>query len=199
MSEAGDVKASCQNCGGNIEYPPEAAGMAVACPHCGLTTALPLQEAEEALRSGPPGEGGKRKAWLILGALLVLLAVAGGVGWLVQRRQPAPATTIGSTPAPAHPPRPLKSSNDLNVASIALERTAGGGLVYATGDAKNNSDYQRFGVKIELELLDGRGAKVGTATDYSPLIEPRGLWHFKALVLEPKTSSARLVNITEEE
>lgn len=173
--------------------------MAVACPHCGLTTALPLRETEEALRSGQRGGGGRRKAWLILGALPVLLAVAGGAGWLVRQRQPKPDTTLGNAPAPAHPPRPPKSSNDLNVAGIALERTAGGGLVYVTGETKNNSDYQRFGVKIELELLDGHGAKVGTATDYSPLIEPRGLWHFKALVLEPKTSSARLANITEEE
>ena len=199
MSEVGDLKCSCQHCGGNIEYPPEAAGMALPCPHCGLTTGLLPQEPEVMPTPVQSTAAGNRKAWLILMALLFLVAVAAGGGWLVQKRDSKSSAIRGEPRTHTTPSRPPKSSNDLNVASIGLEKTGGSGLVYATGEVKNNSDYQRFGVKIELELVDSRGLKVGTATDYTPLIEPRGVWHFKALVLEPKTGSARLAGLTEEE
>ena len=88
---------------------------------------------------------------------------------------------------------------DLKATDIRIERTGGSGLVYVVGDLRNDSDHQRFGVKIELELVNSQSAKVGTATDYLQLIEARAVWHFRALVLEPKTAGARLGRIQEAE
>jgi hypothetical protein len=34
------AKCSCQHCNGHIEFDPDQAGQTIACPHCGLETAL---------------------------------------------------------------------------------------------------------------------------------------------------------------
>ena len=39
-SETAYIKGGCTHCGGHIEFPREAVGAEVACPHCGATTAL---------------------------------------------------------------------------------------------------------------------------------------------------------------
>ncbi len=74
----------------------------------------------------------------------------------------------------------------------------GSKLVYATGTVKNESDAQRFGVRVEVDLLDATGEKVGTATDYAATIEPRATWRFRALIVERRATSAKLSKITED-
>ncbi len=105
---------------------------------------------------------------------------------------------VSPTKIPAQP-KSLKSPADLKVANITLERTKGTSLVYAVGNINNASDHQRFGVKVELEFFDAGGKKVGTSTDYLQILEPRKEWHFRALVLDAKTVSARLARIKEDE
>jgi hypothetical protein len=63
---------------------------------------------------------------------------------------------------------------------------------------KNLLDKQRFGVKLELELDDAAGQKIGLARDYQQILEPGGEWKFKAPVFESKASSARLASIHEQ-
>jgi len=89
--------------------------------------------------------------------------------------------------------------NDLVASDISLEKTAGTSLVYAVGTVKNPGKRQRFGVKVEIALLDAAGQKVGTATDYRPVLEPGGQWRFKALVVDSKAASAKLETITEDQ
>ena len=88
---------------------------------------------------------------------------------------------------------------DLKVGPITLEKARGSSLVHAVGVLKNDSDHQRFGVNIELELSDARGNKAGTARDYRTVIEPHQEWRFRALLLDSKAVSARLDRIREEE
>jgi hypothetical protein len=66
------------------------------------------------------------------------------------------------------------------------------------GTVTNPLDRQRFGVKVEIDLLDAAGNKVGTASDYAQVIEPKAAWHFKALVVAAKPAGAKLASITEE-
>jgi hypothetical protein len=47
--------------------------------------------------------------------------------------------------------------------------------------------------------LDGAGQKVGSATDYQQVIEPKGRWSFKALVVEKKAVAAKVVAINEQQ
>jgi hypothetical protein len=92
-----------------------------------------------------------------------------------------------------------KSVEDLKVSQIVLAKAKGGNLVYALGTLRNESDVQRFGVRLELDLLDSAGKKIGTSKDYARLIEPRKEWRFRALVLAPNSVSARVASIKEQE
>jgi hypothetical protein len=46
--------------------------------------------------------------------------------------------------------------------------------------------------------LDTNDQAIGSATDYQSVLEPRGEWRFKALVMESKAMSARLDSIGED-
>ena len=87
-------------------------------------------------------------------------------------------------------PKSPKSIDDLKPGTVTLEKAKAGNLTYAVGTIKNNSDQQRFGVKVELELTDARGNSAGKASDYTQVIEPHQEWRFRALVLDPKGAKA---------
>ena len=105
------------------------------------------------------------------------------------------------------PVKEPKSPNDLKVSALAIEKSKSSGkdkaktseLVYAVGTVKNDSDWQRFGVKVTCDLFDANGANLGTATDYLQILEPRKSWNFRALALDKKAVSARLTAIKEDE
>jgi len=59
-------------------------------------------------------------------------------------------------------------------------------------------ERQRFGVKIQFDLFDGSGQKIGSAKDYQQVIEPKGEWKFRALAVTSKAASAKVASITEE-
>ncbi|MSU35710.1 MAG: hypothetical protein EXS36_11490 [Pedosphaera sp.] len=183
MSETNFLKCSCDHCGGNIEFPTDGAGASTACPHCGKQTTLVAPE------SG--------NAWMGWGMGVVLFVALTGAGGMVYLRK-ASETKPAQIPVTASAPKRAKSLNDLKVGEIAFEETRGSKLIYVLGTVRNESDYQRFGVKVELNLLDRSERKVGTATDYVQILEPRKEWRFRALVLDASAASARLASIQEE-
>jgi hypothetical protein len=67
------------------------------------------------------------------------------------------------------------------------------------GTVRNDSDHQRFGVRLELDVFDGAGKRIGPAKDYVPVIEPHKEWRFRALVPFARTVSAKVAKITEQE
>ena len=117
-----------------------------------------------------------------------------------QAQPPAQEETDASAETPkSNAAAAPKSVEDFKVSKITLQKTPGSSLVYAIGTLRNNSDSQRFGVRIELDLLDATGKKIGSTKDYVKVIEPRREWRFRALVLAPKTASVRVGKINEEE
>lgn len=173
------------------------------------TTDAAEAESHEPARSRVP---------LVVGLVILLLAAAGGGWWWFNRNsagdtpapqapsfagkmaaidasepKPAPATPA----APASPPAP-KSIDDLKAGAVTLEKARSGSLVYAVGTVRNESDHQRFGVKVELEFTDAQGRPAGKATDYTQVIEPRKEWRFRALVLDAKAASGRVAVIKED-
>jgi hypothetical protein len=91
------------------------------------------------------------------------------------------------------------AGDGLSVSAVTLEKAAGTSLIYAVGAIKNTSIRQRFGLKVELELSDGGGQKIGTASDYRQVLEPGAQWRFKALVVDSKAASAKLTSIKEDQ
>ena len=176
--------------------------MAVSCPHCGQKTELSIPVAHSATNDGTKP---KSFAVRIITALFILVAagVAGFVYWQ-KRKIPAvadrPSTNaVVKAQVPVAPKPGFFLTNRLALGTITLEKAKNSSVVYALGQIKNESDEQRFGLKVELDLLDSSGSKIGTATDYISILEPRKGWNFRALVLERRAVSARLASIKEDQ
>jgi hypothetical protein len=202
------LKGACQNCGNNIEFPEAGLGSTVECPHCGQRTALVLP--------GGPGRFLRKMPGLRLPILIggaVVLAAMGFWYFLPPREKPevrvasdrsdkeaahSPGKAAAQEPGEAGLKR-NKSPADLKAGEIGLEITKGSSLIYAVGAITNDSDFQRFGVKVTLNLIDQKGAKVGTTRDYIGILEPHQAWQFRALITDPKAVTAALDSIKEED
>jgi hypothetical protein len=152
--------------------------------------------------------------------VIVILLLAGaiaGIVFFLQRNKSSAATTLppstnaipGSitnlttdtsvTPTAQPPPKPVKSLDDLKSSEVIFEKTKGSSLVYASGTITNASDFQRFGIRVELDVFNPKGARIGSAQDYTDLIEPRQEWRFRALLPDPKAASAKIASIKEDQ
>jgi hypothetical protein len=218
MQEADYLKCPCKECGNNIEYPISAARTTVVCPHCGQWTELlgpETESKEEGVRIG--------MVPLIGGVVVLISIIGGGVWWKHKPRSPADNTAGNpppkivaapipkpappridpsnqvATPAPPKGPPKAKSPDDLKIGDIELEKTKGSSLVYAIGAVTNDSEYDRYGVRVELDLLNNKDVKIGTAKDYKDYLGPHQNWQFHALIPEPKTVKAKLASIKEDQ
>jgi hypothetical protein len=203
MSNHNFVKGACHRCAGPFDFPAEAAGETIACPHCGEPTELVAPSKIKRLG---------RLGWAVGAMLFIVLAVLAAT-WH-HRHQPAragdpqsqaipvAAAITSSVPKAAdegmtNPPDEVLT-NEFAVSTVTLEKTAGSSLVYVTGKIRNLSSRQRFGVKVEFGLFDAKDRAVGRATDYQPVLDPQGDWHFRALVMESNAESARFTSIRED-
>jgi len=176
--------------------------MAVDCPHCGWQTELSVPE--PARSEEPAAKKRRALGWKM--ALILVFSTATAIGlsqWQKGKaHRLAPSQVISSsnsTVIAKTAAGPNFSTNDLSISSITLEKAKAGSVVYAVGTIKNELDRQRFGVRVELDLFDGDGVKIGTAPDYLSILEPKKEWRFKALVLEKKATSAKLAAIKSSE
>jgi hypothetical protein len=145
-------------------------------------------------------------------AAIVVVAAGAGVYWHWQRpKGEPPAASAASQPGPASiaipkpaapvvavPVAPPDPWHGLMGGPISLEKAGDGRLVYAVGKLRNASDHQRFGVKVELDVFDAGNKKVGTATDYTPTIDPGKEWKFRALVIDRAAATAKLASVKED-
>ena len=207
MSQTKYLKGECRECGGHLEFPVETVGMTIDCPHCGKPTEL-------LLRAPPEEPSVPRKAilWTVIAVVILGLGLAGAF-WALNRAQklasrqnakgPGLQSAAADTNAVAeHLAAAVEqdpaSKAGFRIGAIQLEKTSGSSVVHAVGTLTNPANRQRFGVKVEIDLLDSAGKKLGTATDYQSVIEPNGQWEFKALVVDAKSVSARLASISED-
>lgn len=211
MKDSQDLIGPCQHCGGPIEFPETDAGSTVICPHCGKET---LVSTESEFTGPPPRSGSNAVAIFTCFAVVGLALMATGALIIIKQKKnhaaqteanqtPSTPTNITSSTATqtvaAAASKPAKALSDLKVGEFKLEKTKGSSLVYVTGTLKNDSDYQRFGVKIQFDLFNRNQTNVGTAQDYIGILEPRHDWQFRALVTDPKAVSAQVASIKEEE
>jgi DNA-directed RNA polymerase subunit RPC12/RpoP len=182
------VQIDCGNCAGAVEAPRASAGTTVACPHCSAEILIPPRS----------------RALELWSVLAVVLIVGGAFGYVQMRNKPKPPVAVAAAPAPTNAPPPAaakpKSLEDLKVGRIEIDQPKGSGLRYAVGTLKNESDYPRYGITVELALFDQRGQELSKkAPDYLQMLQPRKEWRFRALVLDSKAVSAKVASIREEE
>ena len=204
MNRTKHLKGHCQSCGGHIELPAEAVGLSLDCPHCGKATEL--------LLAAPPEEPmvpRRTIVWAVVTVFILLLGLAAALVALNRAERKAAAKQQTGKPSHAGsgvnaqdtlpPGQPdLVTRAGFSASEITLQKLPDSGLVYALGTLTNASARQRFGVKVNLDLFDAGGQKVGGATDYQPMIEPNGQWRFKALVVERKAATAKITAVQEE-
>jgi hypothetical protein len=207
------LKGPCGQCGSNIEFPAELVGTVAECPHCGKSTELLL-----AVPKQEPALPRRVIVWTVVSVVILGLGLAGAM--VALRRAERLAASHKQEP-PAAPPQadtndaaavgPASASTNaapapgaeqpppFEVSEITLEKAPGTSLIHAVGTVLNPLDKQRFGVKVEIDLLNAAGKKVGTASDYAQVIEPKAAWHIKALVVAAKPANAKLASIKEDQ
>ena len=197
------LKGECQHCAGHIEFPADAIGLVAPCPHCRQQTEL--------LLPAPKVEPTVPLRAIVWTAVSILVLCAGLFACLVAlkraehlaaaRKSVAPSTRAQSnSPAPESAgPSDTSVQSGFAASPVNIEKTPGTSLTYAVGTIRNNENRQRFGVKVELDLFDASGQKIGTAKDYQQLLEPNAQWAFKALVVPAATASAKVAAIKEDQ
>jgi hypothetical protein len=177
--------------------------MTAECPHCSQETEL--------LLARPKDEGGIPKriiAWTVVTALVL----GGGLGaaiyalkraerWAEGKRQAiTPVQTSNAAvanPVEPPPPDPIAQAG-FRVSEIKLEKE--NSVVHATGTLENVSTNVRYGVRIEFDVLDSDGKKIGTTFDMNrETIDPKAKWTFHALVLGKKAASVRATKVSEQQ
>jgi hypothetical protein len=193
------LKCCCLHCQGNIEFPADAIGATIDCPHCGAKTELYLPEPVSTDSSSK-----KPLVVAIFGLLIVGVGLAAAFSALNTAKKMAlkKQEAARAAAAPAHPPgppQPPPPKDGFSTSLIELEKTPGSSLVHAVGTVTNDLKKQRFGVKIEIELLDAAGKTIGTAKDYTKVLDENAEWHFHALVMNAKADSAKLAWVKEDQ
>lgn len=196
------LKCHCQNCGGYIEFPVEAIGQTVECPHC--QAPVELEPAEPAPKP------------LVLPyaiAAVVFLLIAIGAAFLAKKYAPKASSEsatqtntssnvdsqkLSETNALQQPEAIQPGLRDLKPSKVKLEKSRESSLIYAVGTVANESAQQKFGVKVTLAIFDKSGNDIGTASDYKAVLEPHDTWTFRALVNDPNAAKAKITQITEQ-
>lgn len=197
MMQTKKLLGECQHCGKPIEFDAAVVGTTAECPYCGQPTELML--------ALPPETASPwRTKALVLGVVLLVIVVGGVGGTMLalkrarrmaaQQQEAAVKTTL---PPPSKPGDPFAAAG-FRVSPVTLEKGEGSSIVYAVGMIGNTTGRQRFGVRVELELLDAGSNKVGNASDYRATLDPNADWRFRALVVDRKATSARVVTIKED-
>jgi hypothetical protein len=151
---------------------------------------------------------GKRGVSATLIVAFVLIAAGGGAAfWFLGKGRPSsippPAAVAEPVRAETPPPKPVAPVpppdpwHGLMAGPISIEKAPNSHLVYAVGELRNTSNRERFGVKVELDVLDADNDKIGTATDYADSIDPGKKWKFKALVTDRAAVAAKLAVVKE--
>ena len=196
MLKIKNLHGQCQHCGGPIEFHAESAGSTADCPHCNQPTELFL---ETPLDEGSPLRT-KVIAFTIIASIILIAGLVGSSMALKRAKRMRAdhdlALAQSATVAPSKPADPF-AKDGFRVAPVSLDKGSGTSLVYAIGSIANTTTRQRFGVKVEIELLDGAGNKVGVASDYQKVIEANAEWKFRALVVEKKAVSAKVITVSE--
>jgi hypothetical protein len=175
------------------------AGMKIDCPHCHFATLLP------AAAPAAPAVAPRRSPLPQVLAIVIVLGAAGYGLWHSRAQPPPPA------PLPPQPVlRPTVTASNaatalvvnqwhgMEAGSVTLEKATQGNLVYAVGKVHNTTAQQKFGVKVQVDLFDGQGVKIGSANDYAASLDAGKDWHFRALVVDHGAVKARIADITED-
>ncbi len=184
MSQTKRLLGLCHECGGPISFPAELIGTMTQCPRCGKQTELFLAPSPEDSSLARKG-----KIWAVIAAVILIVGVGGPLVGLKRFEKWAANRKLQATG--------MAARAGLGVSTIALEKASADATAEAVGSLTNMTDRRRFGVKVEIDLVDASGLRTGGAIAAIDVIEPRAVWVFRVPVSDPKAVSARLASFKE--
>ncbi len=175
----GYLTGACSHCGGRLEFPVDLVGTMAACPHC-------HQHTELLLESPSSEETVSRKAvvWAVVGAMVLILGLGvplWGLRWASRHRQ-----QLAAQIAPG-----------LECSALIVEKSPDASTVNVSGELGNNSDRKRTGIRMQFNLYDATGRKVGTGAAFQSALDPGARAQFKVSAAMPQATSARVISIRE--
>jgi DNA-directed RNA polymerase subunit RPC12/RpoP len=201
MEPGSYFKTTCAHCGGHIEAPSEGEGVWIRCPHCGEKTQL----TETPTTTTQIASAKKSMVWIWIVVLAVVVVGAGaGLALFKRSRSNTPQTPTNVEAAKAVPARVVQQEPEpdlwkgLKPGPVTIEKSSKSRLVYAFVTIRNDTNKQKFGVKVTLDILDAQGEKLGTTGDYTQFIDAHKEWTAKAIVAFPKAATAKIASISEE-
>jgi hypothetical protein len=142
----------------------------------------------------------RTQLFIIIGASSFAALCAIGLAGIFLLRffaRPAKPVSAGHIYFEQAVPRGPKSIKDLSPGKFVLEKKRGNDLLIGVGDVSNVSEFMHFDIKIDLDVLDKNGAKIGTVSDYCSVLAPHTVWHVIATVEKPGAMSVRFGNLSE--
>jgi len=190
MSAISYLKCSCQQCGRHIEFPADAIGTSVDCPHCGWPTELTFRPA------GTIGAIPRNLTWPVIGLCVLLFGIIASVVGLrmvkqlalrtdlesLARWRPNPRTTRPRPDRPRSPPRVSRPT--IYCRRHHFGEAKDSNFVYVIGSVKNETERQRFGVRVTWTFSISPGQS-GPGFRLPPNAGAEADWHFKASSSSP--------------
>src|SRR5258706_5632585 len=228
MKKSSQLRCTCVHCDQFIEYSPSEIGQIAECTHCQQKSLLPpaptpppppLPATAASAQGGSPSAAAPRrpaprpsnrrqnpvgpnstKLLLIVAAAIIVI---GAVILLprLRHRQPDPlpvvaAESVGPLPQPKIK-RP-KSLNDLKIGSFSLQTQRDSEVRIVFGDIHNDSETVHRDVKVDLDLHDAQGLKIGSLDAFIKELGPHAIWHVLAKTSEPRAATVRVVGLREQ-
>jgi hypothetical protein len=140
------------------------------------------------------------KRLLIAGAAII---VVGAVILLprLRHRQPEPSP-VAAAEVPATLPQPAvkrpKTLSDLKIGAFSLQTQRDTDVRIVSGDIQNESENLHRDIKIELDLHDAQGLKIGSVDAFIKELGPHAIWHVLAKTSEPRAATVRVVGLREQ-
>ena len=70
-------------------------------------------------------------------------------------------------------------------------------MILVIGDILNDSENTHHKFKVDADLFDAKGAKIGTVSGFCDLLPPHQTWRFMATVSDPKVKNVKFASIRE--
>lgn len=88
-----------------------------------------------------------------------------------------------------------QAARGLGARVLAFERAATSSPGAVHGVVENQSRRLRHSVRVELELLNGRGDVMWVTTAFAPILSPNQSWSFRTSVIDPNAVTARVSRV----
>ena len=215
MSEPSYFKGACQHCRGHIEFPPNALGTRVSCPHCGQQTELRDPANAPSLKAGCQTCGGRIAFPAEAAGSVVNCPHCGGKTELIVVASVAPVSRLkrrawmiaGASAAAVGLLARLfvvfgklerGNGEEVELNRFELRPANGGEPACVAGKIINHTSARFYSVKVEFDLFDKDGKPAGSAAEYLAILEPQDTWDFKAVVSHSDVVTVKLAKLAKE-